>query len=182
MTEGEVIRALLERWSPWRYRVLPHTVNVAGWEADLLIVQPSGYVEEIEVKVSVADFRAELANKSLKHEQLEHGRFKSKWCHARKRFILDRDNPQPHSVRRFWFAMPMEILDKIRPDIPAWAGVLAVKESMSLQGGIRRTQLIEVRSPKILKMAQKLTPEQYQQLLESCYHKYWRAYGFKELK
>lgn len=25
----------------------------------------------------------------------------------------------------------------------------------------------------------KLTPEQYQQLLESCYHKYWRAYGFQ---
>jgi len=73
-----------------------------GWqlqhEADLIVLRPSGYCDEVEIKVTVADIRAD-AKKPIGH-----------WDDNR--------------IARVWFAVP-HILEN-SPDIPAAAGILSV--------------------------------------------------------
>lgn len=73
-----------------------------GWnlrhEADLLICRPSGWVEEVEIKVSAGDIRADT-KKSHGHHS-------------------DR-------IRKLWFAVPSRLAG--HPDIPVRAGVLEIR-------------------------------------------------------
>lgn len=43
----------------------------ANWEADVMMVHPSGYVTEYEIKLSRADFLADLKHKTQKHECMQ---------------------------------------------------------------------------------------------------------------
>jgi hypothetical protein len=77
--------------------------NVAwGWnlwhEADLIVLRPSGLIDEVEIKISAADIKRDL-DKGHQH-----------W-----------DDPR---VARVWFAVPEALAGC--PHIPARAGILAV--------------------------------------------------------
>jgi hypothetical protein len=84
----------------WRANIIVPNVSW-GWhlryEADLVILRPSGWASEIEIKVSASDIRADLS----KHHQHDSTRF-----------------------RDLWLAVPVELASN--PDIPAEAGILAV--------------------------------------------------------
>jgi len=70
-------------------------------EADLLVVYPSGWMSEVESKVTAQDIKADKK--------------KGKW----------RRMPDPR-IRHFWFAVPENLKD--HPDIPEHAGIIAVKD------------------------------------------------------
>ncbi len=68
-----------------------------GHEMDLFIISPSKYAYEIEIKISVSDFRADF-KKSHTHE--------SKY------------------IREFYYAMPEYIYEKVKLEIPEHAGII----------------------------------------------------------
>ena len=70
-------------------------------EADLLVLRPSGWAEEVELKVS----RSDLKRDSLKH-------------HGRGHRASDK-------VHKLWFAVPQALADD--PSIPAHAGILSAR-------------------------------------------------------
>lgn len=67
------------------------------YEADVVVLRPSDYAVEIEIKVSAADIKADL---------------KKKYQHDSNLFC------------ELWFAVPEELTE--HPDIPKHAGVLSV--------------------------------------------------------
>jgi hypothetical protein len=71
-------------------------------EVDVLVVRPSGYAIEVEIKTSVSDLKAD--SKKL------HGHRSGK-------------------IRELWFAIPSSIYDKALQHIPDRAGILIVAET-----------------------------------------------------
>lgn len=68
-------------------------------EADLLVVYPSGWMSEVEIKVTAQDIKADMQ--------------KCKWAW----------NMDPR-IHEFWFAVPEALKD--HPDIPEFAGIISV--------------------------------------------------------
>jgi len=71
-------------------------------ECDLLIIPPNRFAIEVEIKISIADLKADA----------------KKWHHHESELI-----------RELYFAIPVAILDKAMPHIPERAGVLTVNGS-----------------------------------------------------
>lgn len=58
MTSAEILKAIVRhRFPPQRYAVCPNVTCVCDGESDLVAVTESGYVHEVEIKVSVSDLR-----------------------------------------------------------------------------------------------------------------------------
>ena len=72
------------------------------YEADLVVLRPSGYAIEIEIKVTAADIRADL---------------KKQHAHGSKLF------------KELWFAAPAELSG--HRDIPARAGIISIEPCKS---------------------------------------------------
>lgn len=77
-------------------------------QPDVLGITANKYLLEIEIKRSVSDFRA----------------------NAKKPHIALRDAPNATDVDRarwpkqFWYLVPHELVDRIAPEVPEWAGLL----------------------------------------------------------
>ena len=72
-------------------------------EADIVILRQSGWADEVEIKTTRSDIRADLK----KHRGAGHRR-----------------NAMIHKL---WFAVPEKL--KADPDIPCWAGILSVSDN-----------------------------------------------------
>jgi hypothetical protein len=82
-------------------------------ECDLFIIKSSGYVNEIEIKRSVADTKND-ANKKHDHS----------------------DN----RIREFYFAFPIELYDKCKDLVPKHAGIITVGKTQ--YGKIYRASIV----------------------------------------
>ena len=88
-------------------RFVLQNLYVFGWESDVLFLSKSGYWTEIEIKVSRADFKADLKNKIEKHRILE-------------------DEEYKYKPNQFFYAVPKGL---VRPEeVPKYAGLLTVSE------------------------------------------------------
>lgn len=78
--------------------------SMLPYEADLIAVTNSGYMIEVEIKVSLADLKRDAA--------------KSKWRYP----AFD------NLVSRFYYAMPDDLWQKIaaKEAVPEWAGVIVI--------------------------------------------------------
>jgi hypothetical protein len=89
----------------WRQNLIVPNVSWGfSWgryyhEADLLVIRPSGYLIEVEIKVTASDIKADR-NKGHMHAS--------------------------NKVRELWFAVPSSLADN--PNIPERAGILSVPE------------------------------------------------------
>lgn len=93
------IEIAVARHFGWRNNIIVPNVSwgLLDYEADMVIVRPSGWAIEVEIKVSRNDIKADL----------------EKWHnHGAKCF------------QRFYFAVPDELKDD--PNIPAHAGIISV--------------------------------------------------------
>jgi hypothetical protein len=99
MHAGRIIKALARHFDPHANRLMTEFF-VDGGLADLAVITRSGYLTEIEVKISRSDWKADAA--------------KDKWA-----------KPRPH-VARFFYAVPEALAKEIPEWVPAHAGVLAV--------------------------------------------------------
>lgn len=70
------------------------------YEADVVVLRPSNYAIEVEIKVSASDIRADLKKKHLHDSNL---------------------------FKELWFAIPEMLKDN--PNIPSHAGVLSIAEN-----------------------------------------------------
>jgi hypothetical protein len=100
LTAQDIEIAVAQHFNPRLNLIVP---NVSwGWglchEADLIVLRPSGYCDEVEIKVTASDIKADL-KKPNNH-----------W--------------ESRRIARVWFAVPWTLADS--PDIPARAGVLSV--------------------------------------------------------
>jgi len=86
-----------------RQTIVPNVSWGLGFrhECDLVVLNPdSGYLAEIELKISVADFRADL-KKNHSHDSIY--------------------------LRKLSYAMPEDVMEKVRADVPERAGIISVK-------------------------------------------------------
>lgn len=138
-------------WNPGRVLGTTHSTGVAGWEADMLILQPTGNLYEIEIKVSVSDFKREFTHKTAKHRKIQSG-FQSR-------------------ISRFYFAMPEDIYEKVKDQVPSQYGVILVSPTKIDRWG-RLRPWVE-KTPKALQ-AIKSDPEWLRlRLLEAVHARYW---------
>ena len=79
------------------------------WESDMFIVKNNGYIYEIEIKISVSDFKADL-KKTKKHQSLQSGNF---------------------IPNKFFYCIPEAIKDQVT--LPKYAGLLTVSEFGSIK-------------------------------------------------
>ena len=158
---------------------------IFSWECDYFgITKSTGYVYEIEIKTSKSDFNADF-KKTEKHHCLKNGDkellvFKSKEkTESRptdKKEIVQRlerriwENVSlgycPLKIKnnfipnRFYYAVPESLVDSIIDDIPEYAGLLSVKNSITQ---IKAAPFLHKR-----KMIKLLAPI----LLDKFYYKY----------
>lgn len=109
----DVVLALAMRpnsrfWYNPKLCVCPNISHGAlAWEADLLVVHKSRYVEEVEIKVSLQDWKAD----------------KLKWKFGDGEYRRE----AWRVIRRFWYACPMSLARRWQEvGIPDWAGVIGV--------------------------------------------------------
>lgn len=176
-TAGEIMRRLLLQWDRYRDLLIPRCCAL-GWEADLLVIRRSGWAEEVEIKVSLADYRAEFRTKAAKHEDLALGGCRAvaygrdlyplggEYDPADPRLVRRGDvlylRDTPTTIRRFWFAMPASLAERLLPEIPQAYGVLAISGANTV-----------LREPTNLKHARKLTPDEQIKALRSAYQRFW---------
>jgi hypothetical protein len=211
VTEKWITRRLVGHFGYAKNVVLPNYANgLVGWEADLVLIRPSGWAEEFEVKISAADFKAEFRDKAGKHRRLVEGHPKNvdkplgrrehrelngystedfdRWEEALASDLTEKvrwsngkiTHPEPymiydwrsctrHQCRRFWFAMPHELAEKLLPSIPDHAGLIAV--SPSRFGGV----CVDVKKEApVLKMAEKFPQERLVHVLKCAYYRMWQ--------
>lgn len=78
--------------------------NIVSHECDILSVTKNNYLREIEIKISVSDFKAD---------------FKKKHNHE-------------GNIRQFYYAVPYYILDDIKDLVPEHAGILVAEYNTDL--------------------------------------------------
>lgn len=181
MNSTQIMRACLRHWDLNKDQIIPRCC-LAGWEADLLIIKPSGWCEEVEIKISAGDFRREWVTKTEKHEALKSGRRRQVWMNRNRRYELGAedvtDDPTFHAygphqawhavrrpgiIRRFWFALPKDLAEKLLPEVPAEYGVLAVDRWAEI-----------LRPATNLQAARKITDAERIRALHSTYHRFWQ--------
>lgn len=118
----------------------------AHHEADVVVLRQSGFLDEIEIKVSAADIRRDLGKNG--------GR-----GHVRSRLVV-----------RLWFAVPEALAE--HPDIPAFAGVLSYRVRVGSDGSHYRS-LSAVRAPHRNPDARKLTASEQQTLMRLGCMRVW---------
>lgn len=179
MTSGEITRFLAHRhWSVHRELIVPNVAGLLTHEADMCVLRKSGWMEEVEIKISKADFRREFSHKSFKHRILTEGIPKRldpdypigdrRW----REFYLGPEEKrrdwaacEPHIVSKFWFAMPLELAQELHPEIPTHAGLIAIYEK-------GHPEILKP-APR-LKKSRKPTDAETIRLLKCAYHRYWK--------
>lgn len=188
MTAGMIARRLAtQHFRPFHQIVLPRYV-VGDWEADLFAIQPSGWAEEVEIKVSWADYLSEWRCKSEKHRALREGvmlcagivqpnggdvewrpgfswetpGLVQKLTFLGRRYVYA--TGQPHVIRRYWLAAPMELAERIASHAPPEYGVFGL-------GSWIKT----IRPARNLERARKVTEAEKLAALKRIYCRVWSA-------
>lgn len=138
-------------------------------------------MEEVEIKVSIADFRREFVTKSEKHLALRRGRPKRFFWgvdapNVRGKADLepilsvtgdvlgwaDWSQPTQHLIHRYWFAAPEELANKIISDIPDYAGLISVGKRPKV-----------AKPAPILKAGRKLDTKEQLGVMRLGYIRFW---------
>ncbi len=76
---------------------------------------------------------------------------------------------QTHLINRLWFAMPIEVYEKVAGEIPAYAGLIICERRDWLQ----RVTPQKIKEAPALPLSRKYEPEHRQKALESVYYRFW---------
>jgi hypothetical protein len=83
----------------WARNIVFPNVYMCGGEIDLAVITPAGYLWEFEIKLTLADWKAD-ANKS-------------KWSHPSRKYIS-----------RFYYAVPEGMAEKVPDFVPESTGLI----------------------------------------------------------
>ena len=141
MTSKQITKVLMGKWLGNRSGLPNYKGNGSGGESDLFIVTGSAYCEEVEIKISMADFRREFRTKKYKHGCLNN--------QPGYRFTHSQTGLLELVPRRFWFAVPSSIADQVQSELAGTCyGLLEITIG---------DRVIERIKPKAIQGARKLT-------------------------
>ncbi len=152
ITTKDVMSCIPNAFKLGQHTVIPN-VNWGGHESDMLIITKSNYMYEIEIKISVPDFRKDKDKRKWQWIDPETGFYSSK-------------------IKYFYYAMPDYIYEKVKGEVPEFAGVLIVR--LINTGG--ELAIIQVKEPAKIKKHRKLTDKEVLQLHRLCMFRYWNLF------
>jgi hypothetical protein len=133
---------------------------VFGWESDYFgVTKGTGYIYEIEVKISVSDFRADFKNKTFKHRCLSMANqelvtmpqqeqftdilvgheeptsrgYKSPIYEKQSKGICQLIIKKNHCPNKIFYAVPSELVEKVKDIVPKYAGLISVSENSLIE-------------------------------------------------
>lgn len=173
LTERALINALMrDRWQ--KNFCLPNYTPPGWWECDLFEVTPAGYFREYEVKLSIADFRAD---RSKQQDVRGTGRWvpnPTAKFPGGTRYECDRESKHDLLAKgdargpsQFYFVTPAGLLDT--EPLPPWAGWLEVY-TISPNAGASLFVRSRVEAPRIHRVKLKDDPNHHR---GTCY---WRMH------
>lgn len=144
-------------------------IYVYDWESDLIGVVKSGYVHEIEIKISKSDFKAD-AKKKEKHEVLQTGSHEIKnvrsWLvdHWRSQGrITDDGRMIARRPNYFWYGCPEGLIEA--EDVPPYSGLVHLGT-----GNYPKV----LKPPKLLHKNH-IIPLEMDSIMRSMSFKYWQV-------
>lgn len=158
VTCGEVTRALLGhlRLRSMSSIILPNVyVGLSPWEADVIRVTPALYWTEYEIKVSVADYRADFLKRQTRWNQdslRKHDAYASESAIATRSDYGMRHSKVIPKPKQFYFVVPTGMLSG--EDIPSHCGLIEFDPADKRQWGIKVARRApNLREPTRLDMA-----------------------------
>ena len=158
-TEMKAACIIWQETRPAAQLVIPRFTPLFWHECDVLVVMKSGFWHEFEIKLSLADFRADR-RKSRKHLVLNGGRGEEMEEPLLARYL---------GPNRFWYAVPEEIAHQVANELPQWAG-LAVFKTWS--NGVR-SMIRQKRAP--LRHKREIDPRVLEQARGVMIYRMWAA-------
>jgi len=141
--EARIVTALVGRY--WFNNTVMVEWEVDGGRADFVIISKSGYLTEIEIKVTAADWKKDSK--------------KIKWISALR----------PH-VARFFYCVPDFLVEKAPANLDDDVGILAVGSRRRPRGDWVSVR----REAKRLKGAKKVSEETIRAIYKASYFRFWR--------
>ena len=136
----------------WRkYVVVPNVSwGLLPHEADMIAMTDAGYLSEVEIKVSKADFLAD--REKYKHKLAE--------------------SRGPHElIKEFYYAMPTTVWEKCKPDdLPTGAGLILCGQRNEWGNDIK-ARVAQKATPNL--GARKMRDDERHQLMRLGYMRYW---------
>ena len=118
MTERDIQRWLFNDMRSSHELIVPNYTPRDWHECDVWALTKAGYMTEHEIKLTVADFRADAE----KTRRL----YGPTWMPSRAVRKVDRlEKSDPRGPRRFWYVVPVGLIEKA--DVPEWAGLKVVE-------------------------------------------------------
>ena len=152
ISEKIIQQSLFHFYNQLNHKLIVPNIYLHYSEADLITVQASGYVNEIEIKLTHADFKRDF-KKRKHHYMVEASLTKTRL----------------HTPNYFWFCIPRDLLSKIHFDfVPEDYGMILVNEN---------GQRPEIHKRAKIMHRNKVTEKQIRQIARSLMFKMWR---FKE--
>lgn len=128
-------------------KYLVHNLYVFEWESDYLARTRAGYWYEVEIKISLSDFKNDFKKKE-KHETLRTGKHRDGWGNR-----IDGLRPN-----YFAYCVPEPLVSKVDPLVPEYAGLFGVSEYGHL---VRHKGVPRLHDQKITDDQLKLTEKFY---------------------
>lgn len=152
-----------------------YNLFIFGWESDFLLCTKSGYWYEVEIKISLADFKNDFKHKKDKYEvlqtgalrtELEHGEWNGE-LHKYEYTKIIKAYPQPRP-NYFSYCVPYYLVDSVKDLVPKGYGLYCVTEYGQIRNIIVPKRLHD----------KKLTDDELK-LTEKFYYAYqtWRSRG-----
>lgn len=161
--------ARFHKWKPRTHALIPNLCSYVSHEVDLAVVHATGFMEAVEIKVSVSDFKREFTDKAERHERLLKGIPKYNYTtRSTAELVPDYSNPKPHTIKRFWFAVPADIAEAVKALVPEHAGLMVVHELPR-----KRYAIIVAKPAPTLKHHRKLEAHELQGIYRLGYLRYW---------
>ena len=132
MDASEISRHLTSRDQMFDFRKMFTCVpNVSygllDWEADLVVCNKSGYISEVEIKISASDWKADKHKRKWMISEYS-GKRSSSWC----------------LIRHFYYAAPLGLAKRWDEfGIPAYAGVIGVTKTLGFPKVSYRSEIIK---------------------------------------
>lgn len=147
MHKGEM-EVLLARHLNYRANLIVPNVSwgLGIHEVDMLILSSSNYASEIEIKISLADLKADLKK--------PHGHHSNK-------------------IKKLYFAIPKELEEKALEFIPERAGLFVINDSYTRNGRQVKPYVVLSKAPKSNPTARKLNDKEIKKLYELAAMRIW---------
>lgn len=157
---ASIIQKRLAKWLDYMTNTCVPNCHVTGFEADFLCMMASGYLDEYEIKISLADLRREFNGsvwiKSQKHRRLSVGD----------------QHPKAPPIRKFFLCLPedLNLTPGVLVLIPDYCGIVRIPTD-----GRKHPYITQ--SPKMLVGHRKLTSEERWKVLRLGYIRYWNFHS-----